>query len=334
MSRKIKIVFYIHSPTTYQIDFFNELRKYYEVYIIYKYKFSNNHKLNFKIPNWMTFLNTKKTNTINKIIEKKKPNVVIIGGYKMDIQIKDKSIKKYFWLERLNNQNSALKIFLRKFYIKFKLSSAEGIFAIGNEAKKFYKKFNNNVFNIPYSIKTQKKIRKSINPKFLYVGQLIKRKGIDNLIKIIPNANNSNCSFTFVGNGPLKKKVLKLAKQEKNVFYHNFLNKNNLDKVYKKNNILILPSKYDGWGVVVIEAMARGMALISNKSVGAASEYIKHNFNGRLYNINNSTLESQIIFFQKNPNKINIFGNKNFILFQKNLCNTINAVRRVTKIIK
>ena len=51
-----------------------------------------------------------------------------------------------------------------------------------------------------------------------------------------------------------------------------------------QNNILILPSKYDGWGVVIIEAMSRGMALISSDNVGASKEYLKHNFNGRIFN--------------------------------------------------
>ena len=51
-----------------------------------------------------------------------------------------------------------------------------------------------------------------------------------------------------------------------------------------QNNILILPSKYDYWGVVIIEAMSRGMALISSDNVGASKEYLKHNFNGRIFN--------------------------------------------------
>lgn len=332
-----KILITLNTYTNYQFDFYKSLKKFYSVKIFFLDEKSFNYKFKYLKKNDYFY---QKQISFKKLLLKENPDFVFFGGVKhaklVNFNLNSISIKYFFWLERLK-ENFIRQKYYQIFYRRI-LSKASGILAVGNEAKLFYSKFNKITYNLQYCINISKyKINNDFKKNkinFLYVGQLIKRKGIDNLIKSIPNANNSNCSFTFVGNGPLKKKVLKLAKQEKNVFYHNFLNKNNLDKVYKKNNILILPSKYDGWGVVVIEAMARGMALISNKSVGAASEYIKHNFNGRLYNINKSTLESQIIFFQKNPNKINIFGNKNFSLFQKNLCNTINAVRRVTKIIK
>lgn len=330
----MKIIFYIHSPTSYQIDFFNELRKFYDVFVIYKHQYSQNYKFEFKKKKWMFFPSYNKSNLIKEYIRKIKPNIVIIGGYKMDLQIKDKNIKKFFWLERLDSNRNKLKIFLRKILIKSKLKTADGIFAIGKQAQKFYKSYNKRVYNIPYSIKQHKKINKYKKPKFLFVGQLIKRKGLENLIHTIKNIDTSDCSFTFVGEGSLKKEILNLSKIKKNVFYLKFQNKDNLEKIYNKNNILILPSIYDGWGVVIIEAMSRGMALISNSNVGAANEYIKHNFNGRLIKKTNNSLKDQITFFQKNKKKISIFGDRNIKLFQSNLCNVINLVAKVKKILQ
>ena len=100
-----------------------------------------------------------------------------------------------------------------------------------------------------------------------------------------------------------------------------------------QNNILILPSKYDGWGVVIIEAMSRGMALISSDKVGASKEYLKHNFNGRIFNWKNKNLENQIKFFIQNPKKIKIFGERNRKIFNSNLCNSINVVKKCNKIL-
>ena len=329
----MKIIFYLDSPTTYQIDLFIELKKFYKIFVIYNHTYSTNHKLKISNYSWMYFLDEKKSPDPLILINKISPKVVIIGGYKMDINLKNKSIKKYFWLERVNNKNH-LKSFIRNLYIKLKLKSANGIFAIGKEATKFYRNYNKNVFNIPYSIKKQKKIKFFNKPKFLFVGQLIKRKGIDNIIKTINDLENYNCSFSFVGEGPYKNKIIDLKKKKQNVFYFKFLNKNNLEKIYNKNNILLLPSVYDGWGVVVIEAMARGMTIISSRNVGATSEYIKHNFNGRILEYKKKTLRNEILYFQKNPNKINLFGERNKRLFQNNLCNVKNAVIKIKKILE
>ena len=54
----------------------------------------------------------------------------------MDLKIKDKSIKKF--LVRKSNNSQIYKSFLRKLYLKYKLNSADGIFAIGRGVK-FYK---------------------------------------------------------------------------------------------------------------------------------------------------------------------------------------------------
>ena len=44
----MKILFYIHSPSTYQIELYEKLRKYFEIYVIFKNKNSVNQDLKFK----------------------------------------------------------------------------------------------------------------------------------------------------------------------------------------------------------------------------------------------------------------------------------------------
>ena len=99
-----------------------------------------------------------------------------------------------------------------------------------------------------------------------------------------------------------------------------------------QNNILVLPSRYDGWGVVVLEAMSRGMALISSNKVGATKEYIKHNYNGRIFDIETKNIDKEIKFFTEEIGNIKLFGERNRKIFNKNLCNTANAVNKFKKI--
>jgi glycosyltransferase involved in cell wall biosynthesis len=329
----MKVLFYINSPSNYQFDFFEELKKKHDIFVIYQNKYSDNFKLKIKNKDWIFFLNNKKKLSLNKILEKFNPKLVIIGGYKLDIKsryIINNKIKKFYWLERVNKDNK-IKNILRYLYLKNKLKNADGIFAIGRYATNFYKKFNSNVYNIPYSISLEKKIQNYKIPNFLFVGQIIKRKGILSLLNCIENINAKECKFTFVGTGPLVKNIKKIMKLKKNIFYYNFKNKDELNKIYKKSNILILPSIYDGWGVVIIEAMSRAMAVISNNNVGASNEYIKHNINGRIFDIDNN-LENQINFYINNIKKIKLHGERNRIIFEKNLCNSKNLVKKVNLI--
>lgn len=101
-----------------------------------------------------------------------------------------------------------------------------------------------------------------------------------------------------------------------------------------QNNILLLPSRYDGWGVVIIEAMARGMALITSKNVGAYKEYLIHNYNGRIFDLKKNSLDKQIIFYMNNINKIKLFGKRNIKIFKSNLCNCSKAVSKINEIIR
>ena len=332
----MRILFYISSPATYQFNFFHNLKKKNEVFVLYKNNFSQNHKLKFKKKKWMFFLKGNEKLFIKKILKKINPNIIIIGGYKLnvsDIYLKKKNTKKFFWLERVNDKN-IIKNLIRNLYIKINLKKADGIFAIGKEASKFYKSFNSNVYNLPYSINIQKKIKNYQVPKFLFVGQMVERKGVKEILDTLKKLNTQDCKFTFVGEGPLSKDVIKLSRQNKNIKYFKFKNELELNKIYMQNNILILPSRYDGWGVVVIEAMARGMALITSDKVGASKEYIKHNYNGRIFNLKMNNLENQINYYIKNTSKIKLFGFRNINIFKNNLCNSKKASNKIIGLIK
>ncbi len=284
----------------------------------------------------MFFLKGNEKLFIKKILKKINPNIIIIGGYKLnisDIYLKKKNTKKFFWLERVNDKN-IVKNLIRNIYIKINLKKADGIFAIGKEASKFYKSFNSNVCNLPYSIKIQKKIKNYQVPKFLFVGQMIERKGVKEILDTLKKLNTQDCKFTFVGEGPLSKDVIRLSRQNKNIKYFKFKNELELNKIYMQNNILILPSRYDGWGVVIIEAMARGMAIISSDKVGASKEYIKHNYNGRIFNLKMNNLKNQISYYVKNKNKIKLFGCRNINIFKNNLCNSKKASNKTIGFIK
>jgi glycosyltransferase involved in cell wall biosynthesis len=47
--------------------------------------------------------------------------------------------------------------------------------------------------------------------------------------------------------------------------------------------VLVHPSDYEPWALVINEAAAAGMAIVSSSVVGAAAELVRDGFNGRVF---------------------------------------------------
>ena len=55
---------------------------------------------------------------------------------------------------------------------------------------------------------------------------------------------------------------------------------NELPAAYAQGHVLCMPSRHDGWGLVVPEALAAGLPVISTDRTGAAIEFINNGTNG------------------------------------------------------
>lgn len=336
----MKILFYINSPASYQFDFFESLKKKkINFHVVYQNKEIKNFKWKFKKNNWSTYLGKKNFKIeFIELLKKISPNTIVLGGYNLKLNYllkKFPNIDKIYWLERVNESNF-IKSIIRRKILSNRLKDASAILAIGNKAKNFYLKFNKRVFNLPYSIlprlNNNRKDAKSSNINFLFVGQLIKRKGLEKLISVLKNNTFNNATFTFVGDGPLKKKIKSIT-IKKNINHYNFLNKKKLNQVYNKNDVLILLSEFDGWGVVVVEAMSKKMAIISNKNVGASLDLIQHKYNGMIIDNENRFITHAIEYCTNNLEIIKKWGTINRNIYKKSLCNSLNASNEFKKII-
>ena len=55
-----------------------------------------------------------------------------------------------------------------------------------------------------------------------------------------------------------------------------------MPEIFTACDVLVCPSRYDGWGMIVAEAMAAGMPVISTAQVGAAIDMLQNGVNGIL----------------------------------------------------
>ena len=125
-----------------------------------------------------------------------------------------------------------------------------------------------------------------------------------------------NIECTFVGNGPLRKKIIDKTKKYNYIKLVNFKSRRDLIEIYSHNDILLFPSKYDGWGVVPMEAMSSKMSLIISKKCGI-TEYLYNKKNILIIEPNSKEISEAITYYFNNQSKINIHGSNNLNLMKK-----------------
>jgi len=107
-------------------------------------------------------------------------------------------------------------------------------------------------------------------PSILFVGSIDERKNIIPQIEIIKKFEDHIRIMTIVGDGPLKEELLTKIQGYSIFDYKGNLRNNEVKKLMSSHDILILPSKFDGWGAVVNEALHAGMRVIASENCGAS----------------------------------------------------------------
>jgi len=127
-------------------------------------------------------------------------------------------------------------------------------------------------------------------PKYLllYIGQLINRKGIIQVLEALDILGDQEIGLLVVGSGPEEKNLKIFCKENKlqNVFFEGFQQQEMLPKYYALADIFILPSFEEVWGLVVNEALASGLYVLSSKYAGASYDLIKECWNGEVFDPN------------------------------------------------
>jgi len=126
-------------------------------------------------------------------------------------------------------------------------------------------------------------------PILLFVGRIDdKRKGLDllfNAFKITLSKIDVNLLVVGSGNQESFKHLLFSLGIEKNVIFTDYVDDQTLRIFYSMCDIYVIPSKLEGFGLTILDAMAAGKPIVATK-VGAIPEIIKDKDNGILVDIN------------------------------------------------
>jgi len=99
--------------------------------------------------------------------------------------------------------------------------------------------------------------------EIIFVGELSIRKGVDIVLEVIKNAPQ-DFNFVIIGDGNLEKEVQRIAEQKQNVKYMGHVeNKVRLNNLYSNADILLFPSRAEGFGNVMLEALNNGLVIVN-----------------------------------------------------------------------
>jgi glycosyltransferase involved in cell wall biosynthesis len=127
-------------------------------------------------------------------------------------------------------------------------------------------------------------------PVILYVGKMTKTKRpadlLESYIRLSPDGSSEPGPYLlFIGDGEMREPLEKRASELSwnSIKFLGFKNQTELPRYYDLCNVLVLPSLYENWGLVVNEVMNAGRAVIVSDRVGCGPDLVKNGENGYIF---------------------------------------------------
>ena len=118
-------------------------------------------------------------------------------------------------------------------------------------------------------------IKRDYKKRFLFIGRLSTEKNIKMIVNLFNNLKDYK--LTIIGTGPLKGELIRSANT--NITFEGEIENQDLREHFNNNDVMLLPSISETWGLVVEEALYFGMPVIVSENCGAC-DLIKYGING------------------------------------------------------
>lgn len=117
--------------------------------------------------------------------------------------------------------------------------------------------------------------------RIVYAGKLVKRKGVDLVLKAIGYLKESvSIQFDIVGDGPEKEELIKLANIldiSDSVKFYGSVERTHVVEVIRQSDVFVMISNNETFGLVYLEAMAQGLITIGSIGEGIDGTIINGN---------------------------------------------------------
>ena len=310
----MKVLFITNIPSPYRVDFFNELGKQCDLTVIFERSASaerdaswRNYGVESFAPIILQGLQWGADGAfcpgICKYLKIRQYDHVIVSDFTSPtgmLAISHMRRKKIpYWLESdggFAKNGLGWKEKLKTSIMK----GAAGYFSTAKEHDRYYLQYgaeHDRIFRYPFSslhsrdlltvpVSKQEqsilrnKLRMQEEKIVLSVGQFIHRKGFDVLLEAMTRLPK-NVGCYFVGGQPTEE-YLQLVESHHldHVHFVGFCNKTALAKYYQAADLFVLPTREDIWGLVINEAMANGLPVITTDRCIAGLELVQDGENG------------------------------------------------------
>ena len=208
------------------------------------------------------------------------------------------------------------------YFARYKVSKLEGLFfkyimknasyniCVSEILKKYVEKYtSNNIYVIPnmvnvneFQINIARNYANNKRFSFACICYLNKNKSVDNLIKAFASSyKNTEAILIIGGDGPEMNYLKNLAKElkvEEQIIFKGALNRNEVIEEMQKCDVFVLPSKFETFGVVLVEALACGKPVITTKN-GGSEGFVKE-FYGKVVDLDDIEAMAYAMKYIKN----------------------------------
>jgi glycosyltransferase involved in cell wall biosynthesis len=239
------------------------------------------------------------------------PDAIVCGGYNYIASWEAmrwahrRRVPFLLWVESTSKDFRSGSIFFESLKTRF-LRQCDGFVAAGRSSFEYLRSYGiaeNTVFTAPNAIDidffshTAEMARRNagLNRQhfrlpdryFLFVGRLVPEKGVFDLVEayaMLAPALRAQIDVVFAGDGVARSELEQRAAAVKPGSIHvaGFLQREHLATFYALAETFVFPTHTDAWGLVVNEAMACGLPVISTHAAGCAADLVVDQQNGRL----------------------------------------------------
>lgn len=157
-------------------------------------------------------------------------------------------------------------------------------------------------------------------PVILYAGKLVPWKQPQLLLEAYRRVRQElPCALLYIGDGPLRTAIEERIRTARipDVYITGFLNQTEISRGYIAGDLLVLPSDYEPWGLVVNEAMNFKLPIVVSDRVGCGPDLVRSGENGYVFpNGSTECLEKILRKLARNPGCLRALGRRSFEMIQ------------------
>lgn len=245
---------------------------------------------------------------LGRWLDREKPSAVLLYGYYLPEHwlalrlCRARGIRVLFVGETFESGKPSLRRFVKTFLRRYFLSRVDGFLAIGKRNEDYYLKLGippERIVRANYCIDTRffeaseaesramrSEWRQKLGipesaPVLLFVGRLFERKRPHDVLDLHKRVSDLGVHTVIAGNGFLEKEL----RGDARVHLIGFQDQHAVRRCYHGADLLVVPSEYETWGLVVNEAFACGTPALVTDTCGSAGDLVVHDQTGGIFKV-------------------------------------------------